>query len=194
MAARVHDRACRRSRRPRRRPDCRRPAWFRRRAALRCDDRLRWPWAGERRSRIPPCSPSCAASIRFVSPRFAPARSSSMPPACSTAAPPQPGAAPFLARLPLCHRMTLRLLWRIVLRGTGAKVLQINTVAVLPDYRGERGERTGSPALARPLDRHDGSSRCSASAAPDMLLEVSTFAEPSLILPTSRLCAGRRNK
>jgi hypothetical protein len=68
--------------------------------------------------------------------------------------------------------MTLRLLWRIVLRGSGAKVLQnqyCRDVAVPP--WGE-GERTGSPALARPLDRHDGSSPCSASPAPDPLLEI----------------------
>jgi hypothetical protein len=78
-----HDRARGRPSRSRGRPDCGCAARFRRRAAgwraqVRDAAMLAFPWA----------------SIRFVSPRFAPARSSSVPPACSTAALPQPGAAP----------------------------------------------------------------------------------------------------
>jgi hypothetical protein len=85
-----------------------------------------------------------------------------------------PDPAPLLSSLssPLRHRMTLRLLWRIVLRGSGAKVPQNQyccDVAVPP--WGE-GERTGSPALARPLDRNDGPSPRSAAPAPDALFEI----------------------
>jgi hypothetical protein len=99
MAARVlparggHDRACGRFGGTLRRLGCYCPARFR--PAPPCD--LTIVRGGPAWGAQVPDAAMLAfpwASIRFMSPRFAPAHSYSVPPACSTAAPPQPGAAP----------------------------------------------------------------------------------------------------